>query len=518
MVGRTSNSDAVQGSTETRGDGATGRLVVVSNRVPLPTHAGAPAAGGLAVGLDGALKSRGGLWFGWSGKTSDLNVPSSLQLHEVGPITYAVTDLSRRDIDEYYSGFANRALWPICHYRLDLTKFTKRNTDGYFRVNEFFARRLAPLLRPDDVIWIHDYHFIPLASYLRSLGFGNRIGFFLHIPFPPSDIASAIPAYDVVLRTLAAYDLVGFQTALDAENFAGCLLRDGHGRDLGDGRYEAFGRRFRVGAFPIGIDTEAFRREALEGARNPMVRRTRKSLAGKDLIIGVDRLDYSKGIPHRIQAYSSFLEKNPGCRGKVSYIQITPRSRAEVPEYDQMLHEVAELAGLTNGRFGDVDWTPIRYINRTVARSSLAGLYRVARVCLVTPLRDGMNLVAKEFVAAQDGEDPGVLVLSRFAGAAHEMDAALLVNPHDTEATAGAIGRALQMPIEERRERWAAMYRRIEANPVQRWCDGYLEVLGGRSLVADPEDRFAVQVERDAGAPGALRAGPNGLAPAGVGA
>jgi trehalose 6-phosphate synthase len=455
---------------------STGRLIVVSNRVPVPSDAGSPAAGGLAVALDAALKQRGGLWFGWSGKTCE-GEPDPVESHAFGNVSYALTDLSQRDLDDYYFGFANRALWPVCHYRLDLTGFTRRNTAGYFRVNEFFARRLAQLLRPDDLIWIHDYHFIPLAWHLRQLGFTNRIGFFLHIPWPPFDLAGVLPAYDLVLRGFAAYDLVGFQTPLDVENFGNGLVRGGFGRAVGPGCYEAFGRRFRVGDFPIGIDTPAFRALAEQADKNNLVSRTKASLTGKHLIIGVDRLDYSKGISQRVEAFSCFIENNPAMRNRVTLLQITPKSRSEVPEYAQMQRDIAEQIGSTNGHYGDLDWTPVRYVNRPIGHSALAGLYRLARIGLVTPLRDGMNLVAKEYVAAQRPEDPGVLILSRFAGAVYELDSALVVNPYDIEAVTAAIGRALEMPLEERQERWSAMMARIEANTVDRWCSNFMDAL-----------------------------------------
>ncbi|PSC06261.1 alpha,alpha-trehalose-phosphate synthase (UDP-forming) [Alsobacter soli] len=455
--------------------GGEGRLVVVSNRVPVPSASGSPAAGGLAVALNAALQQRGGFWFGWSGKVSEEETP--LEVHDFGHVSYAVTDLSQRDIDEYYAGFANRALWPVCHYRLDLTEISANDTAGYFRVNEFFARRLATLLKPDDVIWVHDYHFIPLAAYLRQMGFENRIGFFLHIPWAPYDVSSALPAYQTVLSGMTRYDVIGFQTRRDLENFTRCLEQENMAREVGGGCWEADGRTFRVGAFPIGIETDLFRQEAREAKSNSLVRRMRASMEDRHLIIGVDRLDYSKGIRQRIAAFSCMLERFPQMRNRVTFLQITPKSRSEVPEYIRMQHEVAEQAGWTNGKFGDVDWTPVRYINKAVSRTSLAGLYRTARVGMVTPLRDGMNLVAKEYVASQRGTDPGVLVLSRFAGAAAELDSALLVNPYDTEATANAIVRALEMSLEERKERWRAMMDKLRANTVDHWCASFLSVL-----------------------------------------
>jgi trehalose 6-phosphate synthase len=462
------------------------RLVVVSNRVPLPTKDGSSSAGGLAVALEGALKRQGGLWFGWSGKTVDRS-PGPPHVTKAGNITFAVMDVLRRDFDLYYGGFANRSLWPICHYRLDLMQVDRNQTEGYFRVNRSFAEALAPLLNRDDTIWVHDYHFIPLAAELRRLGLKNRIGFFLHIPWPPSDVASALPSYDRLLRGLATYDVVGFHTPQDAENFRQCLIREriGFPLDARSGEYQFNAHRFKIGTFPVGIDNDGFARTAEASERNPLVRRMRASLGDRALIIGVDRLDYSKGIRERIEAFACCLKGNPQFRNRVTYLQITPKSRSEVPEYKRMQHEIAEHAGWANGNLGEVDWTPIRYVNRSVGHKALAGLYRMARVGLVTPLRDGMNLVAKEYVAAQNPEDPGVLVLSRFAGASHELDSALLVNPYDTEATAAAITRALDMSLEERKERWAAMMDRLQANGVEHWCRDFLSVL--QEGVPDPE-------------------------------
>jgi trehalose 6-phosphate synthase len=464
------------------------RLVVVSNRVPVPKD-GSTKAGGLTVALEGALRQSGGLWFGWSGETVD-EPPGEVKIVQSGNITFAVLDLTKQDYDEYYAGFANRALWPVCHFRLDLVQIDQHELNGYLRVNHAFAASLAPMLRPEDVIWVHDYHFIPLAAELRKLGCKNRIGFFLHIPWPPPDVASALPAYEHLLRCFGAYDLVGFHTPQDAENFQQCLARENVGSPVGPGEHQIDSRRIRVGAFPVGIDTDAFARMAATAESNSLVRRTLTSLGERDLIIGVDRLDYSKGLKQRIEAFSCFIKSNPEFRNRVTYIQITPKSRSDVPEYQQMQREIAEQAGSTNGSLGEVDWTPVRYVNRTVGHSALAGLYRMSRIGLVTPLRDGMNLVAKEFVAAQRPDNPGALILSRFAGAAHELDCAILVNPYDTEACGAAIARALQMPVEERRERWSTMMGRLRYNTVQAWCQDFLASLRGAPEVTAPTLQF----------------------------
>lgn len=456
---------------------ALSRLIVVSNRVPLPDKNGTAPAGGLAVALQAALEKRGGIWMGWSGKNSGEKDPGPLAMQKHGNIDYALTDLSNTDIEEYYHGFANRVLWPICHYRLDLADYGRKEMAGYFRVNRLFAHRLAPLTQPEDTIWIHDYHLIPLAAELRQMGIRNRIGFFLHIPWPPADVLFAMPVHEEIMKALSHYDLVGFQTKHDLDNFAGGLVREGMGQSTGDDTFTAWGRTFRGCHAAIGIETAKFAEYASKAADNPMVRRARKSIEARDLIIGVDRLDYSKGIMQRIDAFERFVNTNVAHHNKVTYLQITPKSRSEVPEYETMQRMVAEQAGRVNGALGTVDWVPIRYINRSIGRPVLAGLYRLARIGLVTPLRDGMNLVAKEYVAAQDPDDPGVLVLSRFAGAARELGDALLVNPYDIEGTANAIARGLNMPKQERKDRWQRMMDHLLANDVNTWCDDFLRDL-----------------------------------------
>ncbi|WP_421725075.1 alpha,alpha-trehalose-phosphate synthase (UDP-forming) [Bauldia sp.] len=454
-----------------------GRLIVVSNRVPPPEDKRA-SAGGLAVALQAALRERGGLWLGWSGETAASEADSErVKTRVEGNITFSLVDLTQRDIEEYYSGFANRALWPLLHYRLDLADFDRRDTSGYFRVNALFARILAAEVKPDDEIWVQDYHLIPLAAELRARGITNKIGFFLHIPWPPPDVFSAMPWHRRLLETFTAYDLVGFQIDYDAENFINCMVREGIGRETSRGTFRAGEREFRIAAFPIGIETDEFAKMAVEARETSLVHRMEESLENRKLIIGVDRLDYSKGIDQRMLAYERYLDNNPSSMGKVVYLQITPKSRSEVPEYADMQREIAETAGRINGAFSDLDWTPIRYINRTIRRTTLAGLYRMSDVGLVTPLRDGMNLVAKEYVAAQDPENPGVLVLSRFAGAARELDGAVLVNPYDLESTAGAIAGAISMPLDERISRWRGMFDRLRQYHVNNWCDTFLETL-----------------------------------------
>ena len=452
-----------------------GQLVIVSNRVAVPDKDTSARAGGLEVAVNAALKQKSGTWFGWSGRIAS---QSKIAKQEVidDKITYITLDLSREDHREYYSGFANRVLWPIFHYRIDLAEFSRRDLSGYLRVNHNFAGELHKVLEPDDLVWVHDYHLMPLAKALRERGLGNRIGFFLHIPCPPPEILTALPHHERLIPSLCEYDLVGFQTGDDAFNFSRYLTRES-GLPSRDFNFVVADRTVRIGVFPVGIETAAFALLAQNSMRLPFVKRVIKSLGGRSLIIGVDRLDYSKGIAQRLSAFQRFLQTQPHWRGKVTYLQISPKSRTEIPEYAEIEREIGSAAGRINGAYGEADWTPIRYINRAYGHSTLAGLYRAARVGLVTPLRDGMNLVAKEYVASQNHDDPGVLILSRFAGAAQECKAALLVNPYDPDSVAAAIGQALSMSLPERRERHAAMFQALSHNDIQHWVHSFLSEL-----------------------------------------
>jgi len=451
------------------------RLVIVSNRVSLPGERGA-RAGGLAVALRDVLQQEGSIWFGWSGEIADES-SASPHIADAAGVTYATVDLSRADYQGYYLDFANGTLWPLLHYRLGLIEYKRRAFERYLAVNRYLARILQPLLRQDDVIWVHDYHLIPFAAGLRDLGVTNRIGFFLHTPFPPPEVLEALPRHEVLMRTLCAYDLIGFQTTDGVRAFLNYITEVAGGRQLGDGWFTAHGKRARATAFPISIDSQHFGELAKRAVVTPEANRLRKSLADRDLIIGVDRLDYSKGIPNRFEAIDSLLSDWPEHRGRFTYLQITPHSRGEVGQYRALRRELELAAGRINSKFSEFDWAPIRYINRSLSRQTLAGFYRIARIGLVTPLRDGMNLVAKEFVAAQNPEDPGVLVLSRFAGAAHELDAALLVNPIDVDEVAEAVRRGLSMSLEERRARWSAMIGVLRENTVSTWRDAFIAAL-----------------------------------------
>ena len=450
------------------------RLVVVSNRIGDPRK---PAAGGLAVALGESLAQSGGLWFGWSGKVVERGDSGELHQQHSAKVLLATIDLNRADYESYYLGYSNQALWPAFHYRLDLADFATGFFEGYQRVNRLFARKLAPLLRPDDTIWVHDYHLIPLALELRALGCRQRMGFFLHIPLPPPPILAAIPGHEWLLRSLFAYDLVGVQTKSDLSHFVRFIEAEADALALPDDQYRAFGCTACVRAFPIGIDVEEFQR--LSGLRESLEAYTtlRETYARRRLLVGVDRLDYSKGLPQRFRAFRELLARYPENHQSATLIQIASPTRETVHAYEDIRHQLEGLAGEINGTYGELDWMPIRYMHRTLARRKLPALYRLARVALVTPLRDGMNLVAKEFVAVQDPDDPGVLVLSRFAGAAEQLAEALLVNPYDVPGTAQAIQRALQMPLEERRRRHAALLANVREQDVHQWRLEFLSTL-----------------------------------------
>ncbi|AWK87303.1 alpha,alpha-trehalose-phosphate synthase (UDP-forming) [Azospirillum thermophilum] len=457
------------------------RLVVVSNRVA-PIDEGKQTAGGLAVAVLAALKKTGGIWFGWSGNVVEGESQDQPTLTEAGRLTYATLDLGRRDHDEYYNGFANQTLWPLFHFRLGLIAVSRRTRQGYERVNAWFADRLHPLLRPDDMIWVHDYHLIPFGEELRRKGCTQRMGFFLHTPFPPPELITALPNHADLIRELCAYDLVGFHTVTDLRGFLDYIRQetDGQVEQRGDeetATVRAFGRTLLAKVFPISIDTAQLESIARTSARSRQTERLRESLVGRRLIIGVDRLDYSKGLPQRFEAFEQLLLSYPEHCNRVTFLQVAPPSREDVPEYIAIRRELSELAGRINGRFAEFDWMPIRYLNRSFGQRTLAGFYRAANVGFVTPLRDGMNLVAKEYVACQDPDNPGVLVLSQFAGAARELEEALIVNPFDVEGVADALQRALTMPLPERKERHGALMRRLRNHDIGWWRESYVDAL-----------------------------------------
>jgi trehalose 6-phosphate synthase len=428
------------------------------------------------MALRDALQEKGGVWFGWSGQTAEETSVEPI-ITEVGAITYATLDLSQEDHDHYYNGYANRTLWPLFHYRIDLADHCRQDYAGYRRVNESFADRLCPMIREDDDVWVHDYHLIPLGNELRSRGVKNRIGFFLHTPFPALEVYLTLPAHETLARSLCAYDLVGFQTSNDMRAFVDYVVHEGGGEMIAPNRLRAYGETVRVEVVPISVESEMLGRLASLGMQGTEARALAQSIGERTFMIGVDRLDYSKGIPERFRSHERFLERYPEHHGKVVLLQIAPPSRSEVPEYQVICDTLQGESGRINGQYADIGWSPIHFMNRGLPRDTLMSFYRMCGVGVVTPLRDGMNLVAKEYVASQNPHQPGVLVLSRFAGAARELDAALLVNPYDRDAVADALHRALIMPMGERSERWEDMMQKIRDNSIDTWRETFLAAL-----------------------------------------
>ncbi len=452
-----------------------GRLIAVSNRVgPIRDT---PQAGGLAVALVDALRERGGLWFGFGGKLA-AHPREAVQLDSFEGLHTATIELNNADYDGYYNGHANGCLWPLFHFRPDLVRYRREDYAAYLRVNERFADALAPLLQDDDILWIHDFHLIPLASMLRARGCQQRIGFFLHVPFPARDLLLTLPNHLHLLQQLCAYDLIGVQTTVHLERLHDCFALLLNLPRAADGEtWQAPARSLHTGAFPVGIDVETFAGFATQPRAARTVTRMQAELRGRVQIIGVDRLDYAKGLLRRLDAYERFLEQHPRAHGRVEYLQIAPISRGEVGAYKDFRKQMELASARINGGYSRYDWTPLRYLNTPLKRATLAALYRASKIGFITPLRDGMNLVAKEYVAAQDPADPGVLVLSQFAGAARQMTAAVIANPYDGDAVADALETARLMPLEERRERHAELLRGLREYDAHRWQHEYLSAL-----------------------------------------
>ena len=413
--------------------------------------------------------STGGLWIGAHPDTGT----GEEQFEEIqwDKGTLLAFRLSPEEYADYYLGYSNSVLWPLCHRRADLVNMSAAFDESYRAVNARVAEMIAAVADPDDIIWVHDYHFFPLASELRALGLSNRIGFFLHIPFPELGSLSVLSRPDEFAHWLASYNLVGLQTRADVARCLEMYRADPRAEFLIDGSVKFQDRITTVRSFPIGIDVEDFRAQAEEETPNPFGVATPESY-----VIGVDRLDYSKGIPNRFRAFGRYLENRPAGT-RPCLVQIAPPTREQVQAYKDITSELEEIAGRLNGEFAELDWVPIRYIHRGVDRSLLAKLYRRAHVCAVTSIADGMNLVAKEFVAAQDPDDPGVLILSRFAGAAEDMTEALLVNPYDVDDIAEAYRRAFAMPLAERQARHAACMAVVLQTDASYWAKQFIDAL-----------------------------------------
>lgn len=457
------------------------RLVVVSNRIAVPAGRQTPP-GGLAVAVFAALKEYGGVWFGWSGEVTTHADPD-VEVVTKGNITYAMVDLREQDHNDYYNGFCNSVLWPLCHYRPQYIEYSRAEWEAYQHVNRLFASKLLPMLRPDDLVWVHDYHLFTLAHHLRRQKVTNRVGLFLHIPFPAWGLWRSLPCYKELLTFICEYDLLGFQTKDDLIAFQNCVK---FGLGLESDEEDAVvvnHHRLRAKVFPIGIDVKSVTEASRKSRRSSTRKRLTGSLRKRKLIVGIDRLDYSKGLLSRFHAYERLFELYPHHLRNCVFLQVAPQSRKDVETYSTIRRELEEAAGHINGRFADFDWAPIRYLNKSFARGVLMGILRASDVGLVTPLRDGMNLVAKEYVASQNPRNPGVLVLSRLAGASRELSGgAVMVNPLDLDGVAEGMEMALRMPLEERVYRWRQMMKVLRQNDIRAWRAGFLSALGESSI------------------------------------
>jgi len=447
-----------------------GPIVIASNRLPFTLQRTAnglerhPSSGGLVSALEPVLRKRGGTWVGWPGMGLEEGeeIDGGDEHYRVAPVK-----LGEADVTRYLHGFSNRTLWPLFHSLSLLARFERKDFERYEKVNALFAEAIVPEARHDELIWIHDYHLMLAPSQIRETLPDARLAFFLHIPFPPYDIFRLLPWDRELLRGLLACDLIGFHVPNYAQNFLDCVERRlGSRVDRRSMVVEHGDRAVQVGSFPIGIDFHDFEERAHQAPAQPETARER-------VVLGIDRLDYTKGIPERIRSFERLLELHPEYREHAVLLQLTVPSRSQVAEYRDLKREIDGLVGELNGRFATASWSPIRYLYRSISPERLAALYRDADVALVTPLRDGMNLVAKEFVASQVS-DPGVLVLSRLAGAAETMREALLVNPYDVDGTAQAIHRALSMDEPERRSRMDALRKRESRDDVHAWVRAFL--------------------------------------------
>jgi len=460
----------------------TNRLLIVSNRLPVnarTTPAGVrttASGGGLATGLRAWHEHSDALWIGWPGDLSGATAPQVQELErKLFERRIVPVPLSRDQVDRYYHGFSNRVLWPTFHYLIDHLPSDDAGWDAYRGANETFADTVASVHRTGDMIWVHDYQLMLLPALLRERIPDARIGFFLHIPFPSSEVFRILPWRREILAGLLGADLVGFHTFAYMRHFMASLLHVS-GLEADVDRVRTGNREVRIGVFPMGVDAGAFSRLAAEPHVIARAEAIRRDAGGRRIVLGIDRLDYTKGIPRRLEAVESLIERNPALRDEMRYIQVAVPSRGDVDEYRQFRKHVEQRVGRINGTHGTVSSLPVHYIHRSVSVPDLAALYAAADVMLVTPLRDGMNLVAKEFVATRVDEN-GVLVLSEFAGAAAELNGAITVNPYDIVGVAEGIHRALSMPVEERRVRMRNLRRGVMVNDVHAWAAGFLKQL-----------------------------------------
>jgi trehalose 6-phosphate synthase len=492
----------------------TKRLAVVSNRLPvvLSYEHGkwniSPGSGGLVTALGPVLRDRGGLWIGWLGNTAEelgrSSLPGDLLSRGAAETGYSLKPVLLNDdeVQRFYFGFSNEILWPLFHDLPTRCNFDPGYWKTYCTVNGKYAQAVMEHTDEEDYVWIHDYQLIMVGAELKRLGAGRQTGFFLHIPFPPLDVFLKLPWRFEILDALMEYDLIGFQTARDRRNFIGCVraLKPG-ARFTGRGhvsRLAMSDRELLVGAFPISIDFDEFSKVASSSEVRWQAQTVRNNLPHRQLILGVDRLDYTKGIPNKLFALKYALERYPQLRRRITLVQVVVPSRERIREYDLLKQEIERLVGEINGQYTEVGWTPITYIFRSLNRIELAAYYKACEMALVTPLKDGMNLVAKEYCAScTTGE--GVLILSEFAGAAAQLHhGVLLVNPYDVKGVAGAIYQGFAMEREERRLRMKALRRSIRKQDIFSWVNSFLRAGIATDLSSFPHLEFFVPVPQEA--------------------
>ncbi|MCP3415697.1 trehalose-6-phosphate synthase [Bradyrhizobium brasilense] len=481
-------SDEVEDRLAAAGQQPDLKLVVISNRVA-PFDPNKPQTGGLAAALEPVVERSGAVWVGSSENRGD-GTERPLPLVETGAGHVARLDLPAADYPGYYRGFSNSTLWPALHSLPDRMSGPNEDYGSYRKVNDFIARAAFDV-RDRDAFWVHDYHLLPLGADLHELGIERPTGFFLHTPWPTPDMIERVPNHRELMKSMLKYDLIGFQTNRDLNNFMACL-RSHFGLESKDGVVTSERGQTRLQKFPIGIDPKQFVEYLaadLSPAEQEKISSLLQNFEGAKLAIGVDRLDYTKGIDKRVEAFDQVLAAEPP--RSISLLQIAPSSRADVEEYQKYKDDVETAINHVNAEHGRDEWSPIHYKNDSFSQAALARLYRAADVGVVTPLRDGMNLVAKEYVAAQDPQDPGVLVLSKFAGAAEDFneDEALLVDPNHPEEIAAAISKAANMPLEERVTRWRSMMDKLESYTIHDWSADYVRELD-KSRVTVPADQF----------------------------
>jgi trehalose 6-phosphate synthase/phosphatase len=466
-----------------------GRLIVVSNRAPVEVAHGPEGlritrtVGGLASALDDAMRERHGVWIAWAGSASD-----ELLTREATGLPYPVRPvrLKEREVNNYYAGFSNQVLWPLCHTFPTRCRFVPGYWVSYRHANEVFATEVQATAEPGDMIWVNDFHLCLVPGLLRAANVAARVGLFWHIPFPPPSVFGICRWREELLEGLLGADVIGLQTDEDAQNFLECVNQF-LGRDVAADppRVRLPDRDVRVVALPIGIDAARFRQQAADPGVREQAARLRATLGTEVVMIGVDRLDYTKGILERLLGFERFLERQPRWRRRVSLVQITVPSRDRVPDYREMKRSIDETAGRIIGRYTYDARSPLAYLYTAFSHERLAAYYLAADIALVTPLRDGMNLVAKEYVACH-GDSEGVLILSEFAGAAREMREAVLVNPYDPEAIRRQIEVAVEMSHEERRSRMEALTERVYSHDIAWWTSTFLRLVGDPAAAAAP--------------------------------